>query len=1014
MMQLSMLEVSLSGVNRLCTNGKIATNVEDHIIACQKTMSKRRTVVMGDPSKFYIVPHTHWDREWYLPFQVFRSRLVDVVDELLDILDRDHRFAHFLLDGQTAAALDYLEIRPENRGRLEAAISSGRIATGPFHILMDEFLVSGETIIRNLTKGMEVAESLGGCSRIAYLPDMFGHISQMPQILARAGIGDAVVWRGVPSAINKTVFRWESPDGSAVRTAYLATSYSNGASLPSAPEALKTRLEHLALELDAFDAGGKYLIMNGTDHAPPQPELPAAIHKASELFSQTAQLRICSLGDYFAELPSATYQSWNGEFRSGARVNLLMGVVSNRVDIRRLAAETEDILTRYSEPLLALYAPHVSRRYLDLAWDFLIQNSAHDSICACSVDEVTEEVRARFLQAHQIAKATMDKGMEALSREALRKADVLEAQIVGKSAKNSGDLSSIEKESTREPECYPGILLFNPSLEKRGGIAEIVISLYRENEEILLLGPEGKPAPAQIIEKTGSEILIDQTLPKSVVKGYITAISSREVMGYFINEVILDASSSPRSITIVADRSAVGDLDIEEEKARLLDFLEESENSLVRITAKRPVEARLLVEIPEIPGLGWGLFPLIRGESSTSDREVEIEADARSIENRYLRVDVTDEGTYTIVHKHSGVAFPGLGRLVDGGEWGDTYNYSPPPNDSSVTHPADVRVDLDYAGPLGAGIRIERRFSIPSHVDGTAGKRSWDSTVDLIVCDLLELRKNEPFLRVTTEFENNAQDHRLRVHFPLPFEPQGSFGGGAFDVVERGLEAEGGPHEFGLPTFPARGFVDAWGRLPTPRSSQVSGDDDYSHAGLAVLIAPVTEYEIVDNELAVTLLRATGMLSRPDSKLRPAGAGPSIPTRASQCLGHHRWKMGIMPHIGRWNEAGVHYSAEQFVYPVAAKETVPIRSAATGARLDVSARDCLLSALIPQNDQPLLRVWTPHERGSLKVQASADEVSITGRPLDDTSSPETRIQRFEAGEEILVGPYQIRTLRLTL
>lgn len=964
---------------------------------------------MAVASKFYIVPHTHWDREWYQPFQVFRSRLVDIVDDLLDILERDPGFTHFLLDGHTAAALDYLEIRPEKRPRLQAAISSGRISTGPFHILMDEFLVSGETIVRNLARGMDVAEQLGGCSKIAYLPDMFGHISQMPQILYRAGIPDAVVWRGVPSSIDKTVFFWQSPDGKGVRTAYMATSYSNGAYLPSDPAALKTRLQHLARELDAFDADGKYLVMNGTDHAPPQPELPEAIHKVAEQFGEAAQLEICSLAEYLSDLPSQPEQTWRGEFRSGARVNLLMGVVSNRVDIRRLAADAEDLLTRYAEPLAALYASQVSRRYFDVAWELLIQNSAHDSICACSVDEVTEEVHARFLQAHQIAQSTMAKGMEALAQVALEALGTRGEATGYLDTRDHKEASPTDLDGHSGSGSYPGILLFNPSLEDRSGIAEITIPLHREQTELALIGPDETRRAVQVVERSEPEILIDQTLPPEVVRGYIMAISSREVMGYFINEVLLEPATSPRSITIVADRVAVGDLDIDEEKKRVLDFLEDSGTSLVRITAKRPSEARLLVDVPKVPALGWGVFPLV-GKAASSKPEHAVEAEDRSMHNGLIGVEVSEDGTYTISHEKSGLVFVGLGRLVDGGEWGDTYNYSPPPHDSIVTHPEEVKIARAYEGPLGAGFRVERRYSIPSHVDAASGERSWGRKVNLVVRDVLELWAGEPFLRVATDFDNQARDHRLRVHFPLPFEPQGSFGAGAYDVVARGLEAEGGPHEFGLPTFPARGFVDAWGFIGSSNHSDRPGGTDSERAGLAVLIGPVTEYEIVDGELAVTLLRATGMLSRPDSKLRPAGAGPSIPTQASQCLGSHRWKLAIMPHWGTWSEAGVHEAAEQFVYPLVAKETAPLDGAATGARLAVSARNCLLSAIIPDGNRPLLRVWAPQGGGSLVVGAPAEEVSITGGPLADPST-ETP---FEAAQEISVGPYEIRTFRLTL
>src|ERR671918_113119 len=196
-----------------------------------------------------IVPHTHWDREWYAPFQAYRVQLVHLVDALLDLLESEPAYTRFLLDGQTALVDDYLEIRPEARARLERLVTAGRVQVGPWMVLMDEFMVSGETIVRDLQLGQRRATELGGAMPVGYLPDMFGHIAQMPQLLRLAGFGHAVVWRGVPSAITRTAFSWEAPDGSAVRAEYLYGSYSNGRDLPDDAKQLVARARSYQLEL---------------------------------------------------------------------------------------------------------------------------------------------------------------------------------------------------------------------------------------------------------------------------------------------------------------------------------------------------------------------------------------------------------------------------------------------------------------------------------------------------------------------------------------------------------------------------------------------------------------------------------------------------------------------------------------------------------------------------------------------------------------------------------------------
>src|SRR3954470_19227144 len=153
------------------------------------------------PRTVVIVPHTHWDREWYEPFQTFRLRLVTLLDELLPMLERDLSYARFLLDGQTIIVDDYLEVRPEALPALQRLSASGRISVGPWMVLMDEFMVSGETIVRDLQLGIARGTQLGGVMQVGYLPDMFGHIAQMPQLLRLAGLEHSVLWRGVPRAI---------------------------------------------------------------------------------------------------------------------------------------------------------------------------------------------------------------------------------------------------------------------------------------------------------------------------------------------------------------------------------------------------------------------------------------------------------------------------------------------------------------------------------------------------------------------------------------------------------------------------------------------------------------------------------------------------------------------------------------------------------------------------------------------------------------------------------------------
>src|SRR5262249_10539783 len=187
-----------------------------------------------------------------------------------------------------------------------------------------------------------------------YRPDMFGHIAQMPQILRLAGFEHAVVWRGVPSTVTQTAFRWEAPDGSAVRAEYLYGSYSNGRDLPDDAKQLVARARSYELELGpARLPGGAMLLMNGTDHQMPQRWLGRVVAQANEI-QDDSRFAATPLPEYLPQQPAEALHTVRGELRSGARANVLMGVASNRVDVHQACAVAERAVERRAEPLSAL------------------------------------------------------------------------------------------------------------------------------------------------------------------------------------------------------------------------------------------------------------------------------------------------------------------------------------------------------------------------------------------------------------------------------------------------------------------------------------------------------------------------------------------------------------------------------------------------------------------------------------------------------------------------------------
>ncbi len=777
------------------------------------------------PRRIAVVPHTHWDREWYDPFQTFRLKLVRLIDGLLDQMERDSSYTHFLLDGQLAVIDDYLEIRPENRGRLEDLAAAGRITLGPWYILMDEFLVSGETIVRNLQEGIRRGSAFGGVMEVGYLPDMFGHVAQMPQLLSLAGFGHAVVWRGVPSAVDRTAFRWHAPDGSSVRAEYLVAGYGNGAALPEDAKALVRRLGSLDEEFAPFlEPDDPLLLMNGTDHQRPQPWLGRVVAEANQIQSEF-ELTISSLPDYLAGAPDTGLPDWHGELRSGARSNLLMGVASNRVDVKQAAARAEWAIERMAEPLSALFLPPDAwpAPFLGVAWTRMIRNAAHDSICACSVDDVVDAVLYRYAEARHIGQGLADEAVAALA-------------------------SSM---------AAPGPVVVNPCAATRSGMVEVVVTAA------------GEPGPdVQVLsERAGLPGTI--TLDGATVRSMLGLIQGARIDNdTYITDVSMAEDETGLDITIVIGTEERAGVPVEEIKRELFTTLTARPDTQVRVTLDQPPFRRMLARQDAVEGFGWARFdpaPLTRPV------RVEPSGPAVTLDNGLVALTIDgSDGTFAV----NGI--PGFGRLVDSGDYGDTYNYSPPAVDTVVDAPDSVDIAVGERGPVRATATITSMYTWPDRVDEATKSRVGAHQV--AVETTLEIRADESVVRVSTRFDNPSRDHRVRVRLPLPEPSSTSQAECAFTVVERGLVAEGRPEEFGTPTFPARRFV--------------------SSGGLTVVHEGLLEYELVDLEhssdgpdglrataLALTLLRATGMLSRMGMTTRPMTAGPMIPLEGPQLLG---------------------------------------------------------------------------------------------------------------------------------
>lgn len=362
-----------------------------------------------------VVNHVHWDREWYLPFERFRARLVELVDAVADRLE-DGRYRHFLLDGQTIAVHDHLDVRPGDRDRLTSLARDGRLAVGPWCTLADMTLVGGEALVRNLLHGRSDAEALGATMDVGYCPDMFGHPPDLPRVLAGFDIATALVWRGTPEA--PTAFRWRSPDGAQVLA--LRSRYYEPEVLWE-PDAAAQRLGAWIADQQERQPDGPLLLLNGGDHMLPTPPGPdgdgtlsgEVVWEDVDLPTHVRRRRDALVLD---DLPVV-----EGELRAAGRAGafLLAGTLSTRVDLKQANNRCEDLLERWVEPWLvtrrlAAAAPSGAavaglEDLAGRAWRLLLANQAHDSICGTSRDDVHAANLAVFRRVADLAEHVLDR-----------------------------------------------------------------------------------------------------------------------------------------------------------------------------------------------------------------------------------------------------------------------------------------------------------------------------------------------------------------------------------------------------------------------------------------------------------------------------------------------------------------------------------------------------------------------------------------------------------------------------
>jgi mannosylglycerate hydrolase len=870
--------------------------------------------------RLWVVPHTHWDREWYLPLEDSRIRLAQVVDELIETLEArpDLRFT---LDGQAIVLEDYLELRPELEGRLRALLASGRVETGPSYVLPDEFLVGGESLVRNLLHGRATCARFGATpAPVGYLPDSFGHPAQLPQLLRGFGLDSFVFTRGLGDERERVGgrFTWRAPDGSKVLALPQPFDYAAAASLGHSGRSAETdparnaadRIEQVlrAERPMLADPGFRDLFLgNGYDHSAVQADLPEVLAALRELKPEV-EVRLALVSEYARAMAAADGEppAFEGELAGGARANVLRGVNSTRMHLKqaneRCERELASAETLSALAALARPAFRYPRGELRLAWRELLRNHPHDSICGCSVDETHEDMEQRFRSVLQIARRVTDMALHALGG-AWERGD------------NEVELHGLDGAYRWAYRPVPGAAARRDQVT---GAASFANTLPFERRRLASL--ELPEEPAEALTVAGRPAQLERHADGA------RAWFELELDGFSAGTVTCEPA--PASVD-----SAGAD-------------------------ARERTQASAHPAAPTAP----------RRATASDDR---------TIENARYRVNVAPDGTLTVLDRDSGASLSGLHRFDDVADRGDSYTFCPLEGDRQLAAGA-ARVRVTASGPVYAELEIAYELELPAALTADRRARSWE-TVACPAVTRVRLAAGSDRIEFRTTVANHARDHRLRVRFPAPDRFERVRAEGHFAVVRRD---------------PRPAWNGSWFEPPHATNHMLGAA---AAGGLTLLTRGLPEYEATaDGELALTLLRCVGWLSRDDLSTRRGSAGPRLQAPGAQCHGEHVFEYAL--ELGEPSDAELLRRSQDYRFDFA--------QGAPGVELDHPAPrlggDAVFSALKGAEDGNGV-VLRAYNAGEADVELDLPEAAARCR-LDETQLPMSR--RLRPGE---IGSFRLPT-----
>jgi alpha-mannosidase len=869
-----------------------------------------------------LLSHVHWDPAWYSSFEEYRIRLVRLVRRLLDTLENDPTYTHFMFDGQVSALEDYLELVPGDEERIRRQVRAGRLAIGPWYLQPEESMISAESHVRNLLWGRRRGTGFGGVMTTSYLCDMVGHIPQMPQIVAGFGCDSFCAWRGIIDGreLTKSEFIWEGPDGTRLLFKVMPTCYNSGP-YPDDPDRFAAKVDGLASELAPYATTSHLLVMQGGDHMEALPQTPELIRQYNRRAGREA-LRQVSLRQHLDAVRSAApeLEVHRGELRSTYQSFILTGILSARMHLKLRNELLVRALERWVEPfcLIAGQLGHgYQRELVRHAWKKQLKNAFHDCIYGAHDDKVTPDIVNDYKRGLEVAQWLTGDALHAIA-------------------------SRIDTRGTSSV-----VTVFNPGARSRDTVVAEVSIFVPEGEpphpEWIAALPDGTPVPVHVLgaERVENYADFSGNIPEYVKQG---PMGHRYALAILVPQV-----------------PAMGWITLAMEQVRWED---------------RAARARYLV--------------VQRGLAERSGMTVRPDRG----ENDRLRISFRHDGSLDVEDKSTGRWYRGLHVFEDAPDLGDLYNFVPAPGDPVVSsRGGPARLEIAERGPVRCTWSVS--LELPPVRPGAP------STV---VRSAVTMKPGSSTLEFRSTIENRTGDHRLRVVFPTGIACREVATGSQFHVLARPTSPEPLPSYDELPqgNAPHRLFIDL----------------SDGTAGIAFLDRGLPEYQAGDDgELAVTLLRSSGLLSHQRSSIRSyQPAGPMIPTPAAQEIGTHQVDYALYFHAGDWT-GGVQDALDEFYAPVRCVpgDEHPGSLPRAGSFLEVAGEGVVFSTLkmAEEGEQVVLRVY--NDRG-LPVSGEVRMLRPIAEAWKATLAEEARQQLAPAGNRLAValGPHEILTVLLRL